>query len=718
MFLRKKTQPTVASLPVAPVAIEGEPDIRGLGRLLWQRKGRIIAVALICAAGAYVIANAITPRYRSESRLLLEARENVFMRANADRSGAPITVDPEAVTSQIQVVLSRDLAHRVIAKEKLADNPEFNSAVGTRSFWRTLLGLFGIGHGASEMSREERTMEAYYDRLNVFAVEKSRVIVVDFSSANPKLAADIANAVADGYLTMQQTAKQQQTRAAGDWLAGEIEKMRKKVADAEAKVEAYRQKSNLFLGANNTMLPNQQLSEINSQIAAARGKKADLEARARQLRALVRSGKPIDSSDIANSESMRRLIERRNALRSELAEQSTTLLSQHPRIKELNAQIAEADRQIRSEGERLARQLDNDAKVAGERLETLSASLDQVKKMASQTSEQDVELRALEGDAKTQRDLLESYLAKYREATARDSINAAPPEARIISRAVSALAPSYPKKVPMVLIAAVAGLLLSVGFTVTGALLAPMPARAAHGYGYAPVGYQNTGFVAPPVMPMTPRMTSPPLVPPMTAAPSPPMPPVPVSTIEQVAAGLRQSGDSGRRVAVIGTMRNVGTTFAAITLARALSKNSNVVLLDLAFGAPNVSVISTDPNAPGIAELIRGQASFGDIITRDQYSQVHLVATGDIAQDGPAFAASPMLATVVEALVHSYDHVVIDVGSAADTAIERFAPLAHRAVLVTSDPANPATRTTRGRLAIAGFSDVSVVAGADEPAVA
>src|SRR6185437_7658435 len=356
MFLRKKTQPTVASLPVVPVAIEGEPDIRGLGRLLWQRKGRIIAVALICAAGAYVIANAITPRYRSESRLLLEARENVFMRANADRSGAPSTVDPEAVTSQIQVVLSRDLAHRVIAKEKLADNPEFNSAVGTRSFWRTLLGLFGIGHGASEMSREERTMEAYYDRLNVFAVEKSRVIVVDFSSANPKLAADIANAVADGYLTMQQTAKQQQTRAAGDWLAGEIEKMRKKVAEAEAKVEAYRQKSNLFLGANNTMLPNQQLSEINSQIAAARGKKADLEARARQLRALVRSGKPIDSSDIANSESMRRLIERRKALRSELAEQSTTLLSQHPRIKELNAQIAEADRQIRSEGERLARQ--------------------------------------------------------------------------------------------------------------------------------------------------------------------------------------------------------------------------------------------------------------------------------------------------------------------------------------------------------------------------
>ena len=89
-----------------------------------------------------------------------------------------------------------------------------------------------------------------------------------------------------------------------------------------------------------------------------------------------------------------------------MAEQSTTLLDQHPRIKELKAQIAEVEREMRSEGERLARQLDNDAKVAGDRLETLTASLDTVKKLASQSNTQDVQLRALERDAKTERDLL------------------------------------------------------------------------------------------------------------------------------------------------------------------------------------------------------------------------------------------------------------------------------------------------------------------------
>jgi succinoglycan biosynthesis transport protein ExoP len=732
MLFRKKVKPVAAPAPVVPAfVIDGEPDMRGLGRILWHKKTRILGATLLSAAAAFLVVNAITPQFRSESRLLLEVRENVFMRAEADKSADRTALDPEAVTSQIQLVLSRDLARDVIRQEKLTDNPEFDPA---HSALRMVLGLFGIARDPSTMSQEERTLEAYYERLNAYAVEKSRVIAIEFSSASPDLAARVANRIAETYLSLQQSAKQDQTRAAGNWLAGEIEKMRTKVADAEAKVEAYRVKANLFVGSNNTSLPNQQLTEINSQIAAARGQKADLEARARQLRDLIRTGKLADSSDIANSESMRRFVDQRTALRSQLAEQSTTLLDQHPRIKELKAQIAETDRQMRSEAERLARQFENDAKVAGDRLATMTESLDTVKKLASQSNEQDVELRALEREAKTQRDLLESYLTKYREASARDNINAAPPEARIISRASPAIKPAYPKKLPTVLIAAFAAFALSAGFTITGALLTPVPASSPYAYGYEPAGYAAQAYRPPPMMaappmaplmapPPMPRVMSPPLMPAMGAgfagaAAGVAAVPLPVSTVDQIARSLRQAGDAGRRVTVVGTMRNVGTTYAAITLARALAKEANVVLIDLAFGAPNLSVISTDPNAPGIAELVRGTASFGDIITRDQFSQVHLVATGNVGPDGPALAASPMLVTVIEALVRSYHHVVIDAGSAADVAIERFAPLSSRAVLVAADAGHPATRAARERLVMAGFADVSLLVGSPQTAAA
>lgn len=752
MVFRNKSNNSAAPARVfAPVNADGEPDMRGLGRLLWQKKSKILGFTLICTAAAFVVVNAMTPRYRSEARVLLEARQNVFLRADADKNVDRTTIDPETVASQVQVLLSRDLAREVIKKENLAEKPEFDPAVAGRSPMRTLLGMLGMGRDLSSMTQEERTLEAYYDRLNVQAVEKSRVIVIDFTSADPQLAANVANALATTYLRMQQVDKQTQTRAAGTWLAGEIEKLRTKVAEAEAKVAEYRANKNLFLGANNTSLPTQQLTDLNAQIAAARGQQADLKARAEQLRAQLRSGSPIDSFDLANSETMRRLIEQRIALQSQLAEQSTTLLSQHPRIKELNAQIAETDRQIKAEGNRLARQLDNDAKVASDRIRTLTASLDQVKKMASQTSEEDVKLRAFEREAKTERELLESYLQKYREASARDSINAAPPEARIISRASPAITPAYPKKLPTVLIVAFAAFALSSGFTVTGALLAPPP---SYPYQYAAAAYPPQSMPSAQVMPFTPHVASPPMAPgyapppayPMPPslegapeaaayqgyggmvsdaplAPTAPMAPLHASGIEEIAGAAkiaaRLGAEDARRIAVVGTTRNVGTTFSAITLARALAEDSTVVLVDLAFGAPNLSVISTEPDAPGIADLVRGTAaSFGDIITRDQYSNVHLVATGNVGNDGEALMASPMLAAVIEALTQSYDHVVMDLGSATDVAVEPFAVLASRAVLVTGDAGHPSTRGVQERLQMAGFGNISVCAGGAQAAAA
>jgi uncharacterized protein involved in exopolysaccharide biosynthesis/Mrp family chromosome partitioning ATPase len=711
MFFRKKktaVSPQVAVVPAPVAPRSGDPDMQGLGRALWRNKTRIVAFTIIAAVGAFVVVNAMTPRYRSEARILLEARENIFLRAEADRANDRPAMDPEGVTSQLQLVLSRDLARQVIKKNKLAENPEFDPLIGGMSLSRAILGALGLARDPNTMSAEERTLESYYSHLNAFAVERSRVIAISFYSASPELAAQVANSIAEVYLDMQQQAKQQQTRAASAWLAGEIEKMRGKVADSESKIADYRAKANLYVGSNNASLSSQQLSEISSQVSAARGQKADLEARAQQLRALLRSGASVDSSDIANSESMRRLSEQRVALRAQLAEQSSTLLDQHPRIKELKAQIGEIDRQIRAEGERLVRQLESDAKVAGNRIETLTASLNQAKNVVSQTNEQDVHLRELERESKAQRDLLESYLAKYREASARDNINAAPPEARINSRASPAIKPDFPKKVPMILIAAFAAFALSSGFVVTGELLAP-----ANDYSYA--AYATPAAYAAPVAPAfrrpEPHVTAPPI---QSAAPVYAAAAQPVSgfsSIDQIADEVRAAGDWGRCVSVIGCDRDVGTTYAAITLARGLSENANVVLVDLAFGAPNLSVISTDPQAPGLAELLNGEVSFGDIITTDQYSAVHVVATGQVGPDSVNLLASSELVSVIEALARSYDHVVLDAGSATETPLEYLLPLSTQVVVVAADAMSPATRALQERAASAGFANVSMMLG-------
>ena len=98
-------------------------------------------------------------------------------------------------------------------------------------------------------------------------------------------------------------------------------------------------------------LSAQQLGEMNAQLGAARTLKADAEAKARLIRQMLKADEEIQSSDVLNSELIRRLSEQRVTLRAQLAEQSSSLLDNHPRIKELQAQIADLDQQIRHEAE-------------------------------------------------------------------------------------------------------------------------------------------------------------------------------------------------------------------------------------------------------------------------------------------------------------------------------------------------------------------------------
>jgi tyrosine-protein kinase Etk/Wzc len=149
----------------------------------------------------------------------------------------------------------------------------------------------------------------------------------------------------------------------------------------------------------------------------------------------------------------------------------------------------------------------------------------------------------------------------------------------------------------------------------------------------------------------------------------------------------------------------------AITLARSLARQSRVVLVDLALGAPALAIIAGDPAAPGLAELVQGSASFGQIITRDRYSRVHLVMAGRGPIDAAAVMTSQRLSITIEALARSYDHVVLDAGTIEDAALDRFAMLAPRAVLVAAELDDPATAVARERLRTAGFANVSVLVG-------
>ena len=121
-----------APAPVEAVAVSqsGDIDLRSLGDALSRRRSWIVVPTVLALLLSVAIVNMITPRYKSEARILIDGRENVFLRPNGERNEERAALDTEAVTSQVQLVLSRDLAREIIRKNKLAERPEFDPVLG------------------------------------------------------------------------------------------------------------------------------------------------------------------------------------------------------------------------------------------------------------------------------------------------------------------------------------------------------------------------------------------------------------------------------------------------------------------------------------------------------------------------------------------------------------------------------------------------------------
>jgi uncharacterized protein involved in exopolysaccharide biosynthesis/Mrp family chromosome partitioning ATPase len=455
-------------------------DIQSLGRALWRAKGWILGLAIGAGVVTFIALSMLRPLYTSEARVLIQNDESTFTRPAEEEGRGPLqpVLDEQAVQSQVQVITSRDLAVELIKALDLTNNEAFAKDGGTGPIGRLLR---RIGLGGSARSEEEKAANTFAEHLSVYPLAKSSVIAIDYTSGDSGLAAQIANKLAEVYIAWQRNAALEQTKDATAWLNAQIEVLRPKVAEAEAAVEQFKAGKGLFAGTNNVTLNAQQLSELNSQVILAKAQQSEAEARARLINKMLADGGDINATpEVLKSELIGRLIDQRVQVQRQLAELSATLLPSHPRIQQLNSELADVRAQIRDEAAKIVKNLENEAEVASAREASLSGSLNEVKTQTSGLSEAEIKLRALEREAKAERDLLESYLARYREASTRHDMGAVPAQAAIVSQAHASILPSFPKRGPISLLVAVATALLSLAYVLARELIgAPAVPRQA-----------------------------------------------------------------------------------------------------------------------------------------------------------------------------------------------------------------------------------------------
>ncbi|MEM1289388.1 MAG: exopolysaccharide transport family protein [Pseudomonadota bacterium] len=431
-----------------------EINLAQILKKLWDARFGVMVFVLLVTGLVYLFTQIAEPKYLSEAQILVEAQETGFTRPEVDDAQVVEQVDPTDVLSEVQAIASRDVSMKVIEQLRLEELEEFDPALEGVSIINSTLVLLGLVEDPLRLSAGERVFQNFDEGLRVYPIPESRVIVVGFESSDPELSARIVDAVIENYLASQQAAQATTTRSATSFLEAEINELRQEVAQAEADVARFRASSGLLLGPNNTTLSAQQLSELSTELTRARADRSEARSRATEIRSLIAAqGNEVALPEDFSTPLTARLQEEQATIRASIAELSATLLPGHPRIRELNAQLGDLGGQLRGEAARVAQRFENAAQVSQARAEALEEQLAQLSAEAARIAESEVQLRALEREAAAQRDLLQSYLVRFREAATRDEPALLPTNARVIQTAQVDREAIFPRTLPMIMIA-------------------------------------------------------------------------------------------------------------------------------------------------------------------------------------------------------------------------------------------------------------------------
>ncbi|MCO6185842.1 GumC family protein [Rhizobium sp. L1K21] len=735
-----------------------------LGRLfgaLWEKRLRIGIVTAGVAGLAFLATGLMSPEYKSEAQILIELRQPEYSAGGQVQGGGSDPVlDELGISSQVQLLQSVDLIKQVAREMKLYELEEFDPDAHP-SLLKTLAISAGLVKNPLDVAPEERVLNEFREKLQVYQISNSRVIGVQFTSEDPKLAAAIPNKIAEVYFSLQSGAKLDTNTEAARWLEPEIANLREKVREAEAKVAAYRASSDLLRTGTDQTFAGQQLNDISGEITRLRGEKADAEAKAQSVRSALASGGNVDTiADVVASPMIQRLKEQESNIQAQISDLSTSLLEGHPRLKGLRGQLSSVQAQLQSETKKILLSLENDAKVAGLREQQLLQQLNTLKADSARADEEEVGLNALEREAAAHRQLLETYLSRYREAASRVGSDATPADARLVSRAVEPQNVNFPKKIPITIIAALAtfliySVIIMLGELFSGrawktegevahandAMSAPRPVRRPAAASAEAMGDDegdmepvhtvsaSESASAPARLSSAVRSAAERLVsrtpttedkgsadnetvsrPALIADPE-------EDRAFSAAAVARHMAEALVPVAICVSPSGDKGSALTVELARRIAdKGLHTLLVDMTGTGYPSKLMTPSAKLAGISNILAGTAQIAASIHPDMYSAAHIIPRG-YADMEQAMRAADRLPMIVDALSEAYDCVIIECGPAEARGIDRLSRHPQTELILTApDESEAEIATIMSGFSAAGYNEVILVAGAPESA--
>ncbi len=431
-------------------------DLREMARILRRRwkAMAIIPIVLVALALAYVLT--ATTLYTATATVLVDPR-----RANVVETNQAVLsnfgTDDATIESQALLIQSVAILQRVVDKLKLVTDPEF---MPKPSLLDPVKRLFASSEPEPESdpadAARSRAVEILQRKMKVTRQGTTFLVDISVSAEKPQKATAIANAIAEGYFEEQVRAKYEATRIAANWLNSQIEELKTRVVTSEQAVEDYRSTNNLAVSQGVTV-NDQQITDLNNKLIAARVQTAEARAKYDQVQQMTKAGSdPGGINAVISSDMIAKLRTQYADIAKNGADLTSKYGPRHPLVVNIRAQLQDTQRLINEEIQRILQSTKHDYDIALSRENSLKESFDKLQGVSNSSGQAQVRLHELQREAEANRTLYESYLARYKEASAQESLEM--PDSRIVTKASVPLRPSSPKTTLILGLAVMLGL--------------------------------------------------------------------------------------------------------------------------------------------------------------------------------------------------------------------------------------------------------------------
>jgi succinoglycan biosynthesis transport protein ExoP len=635
--------------PASTESREDRVSIVHLWRVLQKRRwlvlGSLATIVLLVTA----VSLSLPKRYDASSRLLLDLEGSEDL--GLDQVVMPIGIDLDTkLQTQIRIVQSDTIANSVIRQLGLQNNPAF---VGKQA------ALSRHDFDSLDLQTRAGLTNGLHKYLTVQLVPKTEIMEIHFRSRDPKLAADVANAVASTYIEHNFQTKYQATLQTSEWLTKQLDDVKKNAESAQENVIAYQQKTGLYGTDESHNIVIDRLELLNKALSEAEGDRIVKEAKYR----IAMTENPELISNIAPESLLGALYKERAESRAEYAQLAAKYGSSYPRVIQLQSQLHELDSNIAQEITKVSETLRAEYRAALKSEQMLQASLDKQKNDAYKMNQDAIQYGIMRREVESSRDLYEGLLKKLKEAGILAGLKSS--NINIIDQASVPVVPVEPKIPLNIALGCMGGLLfgIALAFVVENVDSSIRTPEDIETYCSLP----SLGII--PSVAMNDRTAQRNL-----ARTGPPQLILPITMEHRNSGGaeafralrtsllLSSPGAPPQVILVTSAMMQEGKSFTSMNLAVVLAQTGQKVLLvDSDMRRPAVNKYLGIPMNQGLSACLAGTAdSAATIVKIEEIPGLHVLSAGHMPPYPSEMLASEALPQLVQGWREQFRYIVID----------------------------------------------------------